>query len=121
MQPDEEVAPENRTVRVTVTVTAAPVEELDVTTVVGARCVAGKVVQTVTLTNGETVPVSVEITSPYGVRSPSVAPGRSVTQTLTTRLPSIAAGQVGVEAEATVAGQLVSSSADVAFEAVSCR
>ncbi|MCH6231174.1 family 43 glycosylhydrolase [Microbacterium sp. CFH 31415] len=120
MEADEEVAPDNRTVSVTVTVVGDPEPALDVSAVVAARCVAGKVVQTVSVTNGETFPVAVKTTSPYGAKTVSVAAGKTVSQAFTTRLPSIEPGAVGADASATVGGEPVAYDQDFAFAASSC-
>ena len=120
MESDEEVAPDNRTVSVTVTVAGEPEPQLDVSATVAARCVAGKVVQTVSVTNGETFPVSVKTTSPYGAKTVSVAAGKTVSQAFTTRLPSVEAGTVGVDASATVGSEPVAYDQDIAFAATSC-
>ncbi|MBO1752078.1 family 43 glycosylhydrolase [Actinotalea sp. BY-33] len=117
---DEEVAPENRTVTVTVTVTGAGGPTVDVVASVGARCVVGRVVQTVTLRNEDDVPASVTSTSPYGTRTSSLEPGAGVTHAFSSRLPSVEAGTVTIDAEATVDGQSVSTSQEVAFDAVTC-
>ena len=121
MESDEEVAPDNRTVTVTVTVVGVPEPQLDVSAVVAARCVAGKVVQTVSVTNGETFPVAVKTTSPYGAKTVSVAAGKTVSQAFTTRLPSVEAGVVDVDASAAVGGQFLEHGLDIAFDAASCR
>ncbi|WP_250443050.1 family 43 glycosylhydrolase [Actinotalea sp. C106] len=117
---DEEVAPENRTVSVTVTVTGTGGPTVDVVASVGARCVVGRVVQTVTLRNDDDVTASVTSTSPYGTRTSSLEPGASVSHAFSSRLPSIEAGTVTVDAEATVDGQSVSTSQEVAFDAATC-
>ena len=121
MEADEEVAPENRSVSVTVTVTGEPVASLDVSAVVSTRCVAGKVVQAVTVSNDEDVPVSVTTTSPYGVKSSaSLAPGKSVSHAFTTRQATINGGSVEVEVEAAVEGDVVTASRTVSFGSTSC-
>ncbi|MFC4555779.1 family 43 glycosylhydrolase [Georgenia faecalis] len=120
MEADEEIAPGNRTVTVTVTVVGD--EGLDVTATVGARCVAGKTVQVVTLTNGEDVPVAVGATSPYGTRqTAALAPGRSVSYAFTTRQVGVDGGSVAVTAEATVDGDVVTDSVSVSYAASTCR
>ena len=122
MEQDEEVAPANRTVTVTVTVTGEPAPALDVTAAVAARCVAGKVVQTVTLTNGESFPVSRIHHLPYGTKSfPSLGAGKTASAAFTTRAVSIAeAGTVQVTATATVGGAPVTVGQQVAYGTVSC-
>lgn len=122
MEADEEVAPDNRTVSVTVTVVGEPAPALDVSAAVSARCVAGKVIQTVSLTNDETFAVAVSAASPYGAKSTaSLGAGKTVSYAFTTRLPSIEAGTVDVSATASVGGTPVTAAQDVAFAAASCR
>ncbi|HEX5859490.1 MAG TPA: family 43 glycosylhydrolase, partial [Microbacterium sp.] len=117
---EEELAPANRTVSLTVTVTKAAAS-LDVTAVVGSRCVAGKVVQTVSVTNKEGFPVTVSATTPYGAKSfGSLAAGKSSTAAFSTRQASIATGTVAVKSTATVNGQPVTVDQSVAFPAASC-
>jgi GH43 family beta-xylosidase len=120
MERDEEVAPDNRTVTVQVTVTPAE-PALDVRSEVESRCVAGRVVQTVTVRNGEQVPVSVQVSSPYGSRTVgALGADRATTAAFTTRLPAIEAGTVTVTARADVDGRQVTAAADVPFAARSC-
>ncbi len=122
MEEDEEVAPENRTVTTTVTVTASPDPALDLTVAVASRCVSGKVVQTVTVTNGEDVPVALSTTSPYGSKSTAaLAAGRSVSYAFTTRLGSIEGGVVQVAGTATIGGETVTDTHDAEFSAATCR
>ena len=122
MEADEEVAPDNRTVSVTVTVVGEPAPALDVSAAVSARCVAGKVIQTVSLTNDEAFAVAVSAASPYGAKSTaSLGAGKTVSYAFTTRLPSIEAGTVDVSATASVGGTPVTAAQDVAFAAASCR
>ena len=50
---------------------------LDVSATVASRCVAGKVVQIVTIANGETVAVEVTTTSSYGTKTtPALGAGK---------------------------------------------
>jgi len=122
MEADEEVAPANRTVSVTVTVTAAPAPSLDVTATATARCVAGKVVQTVTVTNAEGFPVSAMVTSTYGKKTfASVAANKSASAAFTTRQTSIPAGTVDVIATATVGSDTVSVDVETGYPAASCN
>ena len=122
MESDEEVAPGNREVSVTVTVAGEPEPALDLSAVVSARCVSGKVVQTVSLTNNEAFAVGVSATWPYGTKSTaSLAAGRTVSYAFTTRLPSIESGIVGVSATATVGGQTLTAAQEAAFAASTCH
>ncbi|MCC2031471.1 family 43 glycosylhydrolase [Microbacterium allomyrinae] len=119
---EEELAPANREVSLTVTVVGDPEPELDVTAVLGTRCVAGKVVQTLSVANGEDVSVSVTATGPYGTKSfASIAAGKtSSTTTFTTRLGAIPAGTIALTATATVGGSPVTAETDVAYPAATC-
>ncbi len=63
------------------------------------RCVAGKVVLAVSVTNRDDAPVSLTMTSDHGSKTvASLAPGKTVTQTFTVRQASIPAGTVTVAA-----------------------
>lgn len=113
---DEEVAPAHRTVTATVTVTAAA---LDVATTVDFRCVAGRVVQTVTLANEGDAAVSATVTSPYGTKSVAkLAAGKASSMAFTTRTAAIPAGDVKVRLTDEASG---ASEQEVAFAAASCR
>ena len=79
---------------------------LDVTAETASRCVAGKSVLTVKVTNAETVPVTASVTTPYGSKSSvTVAAGKSVSSAFTTRLANAPAGTAEVSATATVEGE----------------
>lgn len=118
MEAHEEIAPGNETV--TVTVTVLPGEGLDLSATADTRCVVGRVVQTVRVTNDDDVPVSLTITSPYGKRETSLAPGRGVSYAFTTRQAGIAAGTVEISGEATRDGDLVADSLTAEYDARTC-
>ncbi|WP_336920884.1 family 43 glycosylhydrolase [Aquipuribacter sp. SD81] len=121
MERDEEVAPENRTVSVTVVVEPRETQQLDVSAVMTARCVAGRAVQVVTLSNGEDVSVSAEVTSPYGSRATaSLDAGRSVSYAFSTRRTAFEAGTATLDVGAVVDGETVEVSSTVSFDAFSC-
>lgn len=114
----EWLATSNRTVTTTVTVTAPA---LDVTASVAARCVAGKVVQVLTVTNGEDVPVSVSASGQYGTKTfAALAAGKSASASFTTRAVSVPAGSVTLTATATIAGTPVTHTAEVTTAPASC-
>lgn len=116
---EEELAPANRTVTLKVTVVGP---ELDVSAAVTNRCVAGKVVQTVTVTNAEGFPVSLTATSDYGTKSfGQVAAGKSGSASFSTRLAAVPAGSIALKASATVDGEPVTVEEQVAYAAASCR
>ncbi|TDN91730.1 family 43 glycosylhydrolase [Microbacterium sp. BK668] len=121
MEEDEEVAPDNRAVKVAVTVTAAPAATLDYTATVTARCVAGKVVQTVLITNTDDVALALQTTSPYGTKATaSLAAGKSVSYAFTTRLATMPPGSVKVDASATVGGTAVTGTQTVTYPQANC-
>ncbi|MFH8249779.1 glycoside hydrolase family 43 protein [Microbacterium sp. B2969] len=92
--------------------------ELDVTT----RCVGSKVMQVLTVSNGEDVPVSSTVTTPYGSRPvPSIGSGKARSQVFSTRLESIPAGSAEISTTATIDGQNVTVEKVVDYPAASCR
>jgi hypothetical protein len=98
-----------------------PAASLNVTAVAGSRCVAGKIVQTVTVTNAESFPVIMTARSEYGNKSfGAVAAGKSASAAFTTRMVSIGAGTVFVTANATVSGESVTVTQPVGYAAASC-
>ena len=118
---EEELAPANRTVTLNVTVVGDPEPDLDVTGTVTARCVAGKVVQVVTVTNAEGFPVAITSNTPYGTKSfEQVAAGKSATAAFSTRLPAIGSGNATLTAAATVGGEQVSIEQTIPYQAAGC-
>lgn len=86
------------TVKATVVVTAAP---LPVTAVADTRCVAGKVVLTVKVTNDGASPVALGVETAYGTKSiASLAAGKATSAAFTTRRGSIGAGSADVTVSA---------------------
>ncbi|MEX0153588.1 immunoglobulin-like domain-containing protein [Microbacterium sp. LMI1-1-1.1] len=74
----------------------ARVDVRDVTVSVTSRCVARKVSLVTQVRNGEDAPVTVEVVTPAGARSLTVAPGARSSVASTTRMGSIAAGDAAV-------------------------
>ncbi|WP_435738663.1 alpha-L-arabinofuranosidase C-terminal domain-containing protein [Cellulosimicrobium sp. PMB13] len=98
---------------------AAPELDLDVTA--QARCLAGKAYVAVRATNGEDVPVDVTLATPFGTRAVAdVAPGKNAYQSFATRAVSVPAGSATVTGTAVVDGDEVTSSVDVAYDALDC-
>ncbi|WP_082461949.1 glycoside hydrolase N-terminal domain-containing protein [Agromyces sp. Leaf222] len=94
---------------------------LEVTATAAARCVAGKVVSTVTVTNEDDVPIDVSVETAFGTRSfTAVAPGKNAFHGFTTRAASIAAGEATIGLTATVDGEEVSQSVVAPYPAHSC-
>lgn len=94
---------------------------LDLTVTAGGRCVAGKAMPTITVTNDEDVPVSVTVrqgdtTKQFG----AIAPGRNGFHAFTTRQATVAAGTISVTATATIAGQSVTATQEAPFAAITC-
>ncbi|MDY0911192.1 glycoside hydrolase family 43 protein [Microbacterium sp. CFBP9034] len=95
---------------------------VDVSVAVDFRCVGKKVMQVVSVSNGEAVPVSVTVDSPYGSRPvPSLGAGKTRTQLFATRLESIPNGSIAITTEATIDGESVSIDDVVEYDAASCR
>ena len=118
---EEEVAPANRTVSLQVTVLPGTSPALDVSAAVASRCVAGKVMQVVTVRNDDEVPVSFTVTTAFGVKSIGpVTAGKGTSASFATRQAAIPADTVTVSATATVAGETVTVGQQVAYPAASC-
>lgn len=115
---EEEVAPANRTVSLTVTVVGPA---LDVSASVATRCVSGKVVQIVTVKNAEDFPVTLTATTPHGTKAfGSVAAGKSASASFTTRQVSVPSGDVALTASAVVDGTPVTVEQEIPHPAASC-
>jgi GH43 family beta-xylosidase len=89
---EQEVAPANRTVTVTVRVAGSSVK-----TTVSPRCVAGRAALVVTVQNLGSSPVSASISTIAGSREiVSLAAGKSTSATFSTRTAAVSAGEVSV-------------------------
>ncbi|MWV58955.1 family 43 glycosylhydrolase [Rathayibacter sp. VKM Ac-2754] len=98
---------------------AAPA--IAVTASASTRCISGKVVLSVLVTNPNAFPVKVVIGSTYGSKTiAEVAAGKSATHSFTTREASIPAGQATATATAFVAGKPATASATAPYSAASC-
>lgn len=98
---------------------AAP--SLDVSATASVRCVAGKALVTVQVSNDDETAVAVELSSAFGAKSfASVAPGKVASHAFTTRRGAIDAGEVAVTATATVDGQQVRTDLTAAHPARAC-
>lgn len=73
---------------------------LDITAVGTTRCVAGKVVEVVSVTNRDDVAATVVISGAYGSKTVTIAAGKTASATFTTRLASIGANSVSISATA---------------------
>ncbi|MWV48448.1 hypothetical protein GRS96_04055 [Rathayibacter sp. VKM Ac-2803] len=80
---------------------AVSLDTLELAPVGSTRCVAGKVVLSVTVKNNDTAAATVTIASDHGTKSfASVAPGSSASAAFTTRLKAMPAGSVTVTGSA---------------------
>ena len=94
---------------------------LDVSVDAASRCVAGKSVLTVKVSNADEVPVTATVATPYGTKSGiSVAAGKSASSAFTTRLANVPAGVADVAVTATVGGEQVSAAVQASFAAHTC-
>lgn len=119
MTADEEVAPANRAVTVTVTVAAAP---LDLSSSVSTRCIASRVVLSPTAANRSSVPVDITFDSTHGSKSfTAVDPGKNAFHGFSTRLSQIPAGTVSMSASGVVNGVPATWHQQVAYEARTCN
>ncbi|SMH50769.1 Ig-like domain (group 4) [Rathayibacter oskolensis] len=107
--------------RMPVTATVTVEASLKVTATASSRCVAGKPVLTVVAKNGETVPMSVTVSTAEGVKSfAGVKPGASASAAYTVRSPQLAAGEATVTATATIGGAPVTATTTAPYSARSC-
>lgn len=94
---------------------------LNVTAETASRCVAGKAVLTVTVTNGAEVPVALSVSSPHGSKSvPQLAAGKSATYAFSSRQSAMPAGQADVTATAAVNGEQVTETVERSYSARTC-
>ncbi|MFH8249060.1 family 43 glycosylhydrolase [Microbacterium sp. B2969] len=101
--------------------TQAEARSLDVSADVASRCVAGKSVLTVKVTNADEVPVTATVSTPYGSKSSLAVPvGKSVSNAFSTRLVSVPAGAAEVTVTATVDGEALSKVVQAQYPAHSC-
>jgi alpha-L-arabinofuranosidase/regulation of enolase protein 1 (concanavalin A-like superfamily) len=98
---------------------AAPALDLEATA--QPRCLAGKAYVAVRATHGEDVPVDVTVSTPFGEKTfADVAPGKNAYQSFATRATSAPAGTATVTGTAEVDGEQVTSTVDVAYDALDC-
>ncbi len=102
----------------TVTITVGNVPQASATASV--RCVAGKALVAVNVTNTDAQPLDLAVTTAYGTKSfTGIAAGRSATHAFTTRLAAVPAGSVTIHASG---GSLPGTNAvTAAYPAASCN
>lgn len=95
---------------------AAP--DLDVTATTAVRTIAGKQYVTVTATNREAVPVAITISTPYGDKTfAAVAPGKSASVSINSRLAVLPAGVATLTITGVVDGTEVTVTKTAAYPA----
>jgi arabinoxylan arabinofuranohydrolase len=100
---------------------ATAVPSLDVSVDATSRCVAGKSVLTVKVTNEDEVAVAATVATAFGSRAvASIAASKSSSYAFTTRLAATTAGIAEVIVTATVQGQPVSTTVEAPYAAHSC-
>lgn len=100
---------------------AAAGPSVDVAAIASSRCIAGKSVLTLKVTNEDDVALAATVVTPYGGKSvSSIAAGKSSAQAFTTRLVAMPAGVATVAVTATIDGQPVSATVEAAYPALSC-
>lgn len=99
----------------------APAPQLSVTATASSRCVAGKVLLTVTVKNTSTRTVNASASTPWGTQSSAnLAADKSTSFAFSTRAGSIVAGQATGTVSATIDGAPVTASANAAYTARTC-
>ncbi|KQZ83052.1 1,4-beta-xylanase [Microbacterium sp. Root166] len=94
---------------------------LQVAATASTRCVAGKAVLTVKVTNEDAVAVAATVSTTYGSKTfASIAAGKSAAQAFTTRLVGIPTGVAQVAVTATVDGEPISTAVETTYPAHSC-
>lgn len=107
------------TVTAQVTVTGAATPTITATAI--TRCVAGKVVLVTEVHNAGTTPVSLTVTTAFGVTDAgTLAAGKSVSRSTSTRLAAVESGEVTVTASALIDGAVRTTTAVAEYAARTC-
>ncbi|GAA0487955.1 Ig-like domain-containing protein [Microbacterium aurantiacum] len=101
-------------------VTAPAPPTLAVTASTTTRCLAGKILVTVTTGNDDTVPVRTEMTTPWGSKTLTIQPGKRSSIAFSTRAPSIEDASVTVVSSGDRDGEQIRQSEEIAVSAASC-
>jgi hypothetical protein len=101
-----------------VTEPAGPSDGPAVSVAADTRCVVGRVVETVRVTNESDVPVEAAVTTPHGTRTVMVAADRTMALAFSTRLGSVPGGEASVTA--TADGYAESTTATASYSARAC-
>ncbi|MFB8385742.1 M14 family zinc carboxypeptidase [Microbacterium sp. NPDC055910] len=85
---------------------------------VATRCLAGKVYTSVSVTNNDTVPADIRVTSGHGGKSfTAVQPGQTVSVSINTRTATLTAGEIGITG---TAGDRTDLETSVTYAATNC-
>lgn len=105
----------------TLVIREAADRQLAVTGTATARCVAGKAVLTVSIANGDDVPVGVRLESTYGTKTvASLGAGKTSSHAFTTRAAVLPQGEAVVTATGTVDGEDVTTVVNVPYAQTAC-
>lgn len=95
---------------------------LNLDAVAGTRCVAGKAMPTITVTNKGELAASLVVTSSFGTKEfVNVAPGKNAFHAFTTRQVSLPAGSIKVAASAQADGAPLTANLSADYESVTCK
>lgn len=104
----------------TVTITIGNV--LQVSATASVRCVAGKALVYVSVSNADTATADLAVSSTYGAKSfTGVVTGKGVIHSFTTRAGTVPAGTVSVVATATIGGEPVTTTVTAGYPATTCN
>jgi polyhydroxybutyrate depolymerase len=93
--------------------------KLQITATAGTRCVAGKVILTLTVINADTVPVHASIAVPSKDLG-EIPAGQSTFHALTTRQASVPSGTLGVTVTSDASGQIITTQVPASYDARNC-
>jgi hypothetical protein len=94
---------------------------LEVTAQATTRCVAGKTVLAVTVTNGDAVPAALQVETPYGSKSVAqLAAGKSMSFAFTTRIADLPGGEADITASASVGDETVTEAVAAPYSPRTC-
>jgi hypothetical protein len=106
--------------RITVSPFSAAEPRLDVAASAAGSCKGQTARLTVTLANGEEVPVSVTLAGAYGEKSLGLKAGQEKSHTFNVKAAELPAGEVSVTAIAVVDGEEVTSTQVLPYEGLDC-
>lgn len=93
---------------------------VDVELTVASRCVAGRSVLTATASNDDDVAATVAVSTAFGSKTLTVAPGASASAAFPTRLAAMPAGRASAGVTAVIGGEEISQEASADYAARTC-